>query len=194
MCCPRLRAGLAGLLLLLLASLARADEAAAWAALRSGSAIALVRHGLAPGVGDPPGWRLDDCSTQRNLNEAGRAEARALGERLRAEKIRVTRLLASPWCRCVETARLLGLAPPLQIDEAFANAYMLDDRRDELTRRGRAVLQGWRGPGVLVAVTHGQNIGLLTGYSPATGELVVVAGGEGGALRVVGVLPAAGTR
>jgi hypothetical protein len=122
-------AGLAGLLLLVLtAGPARADEAAAWAALRSGEAIALVRHGLAPGVGDPPGWRLDDCSTQRNLDDTGRAESRALGERLRAERIRVTRLLSSPWCRCVETARLLGLAPPVQIDEAFANAYMLDDR------------------------------------------------------------------
>src|SRR5678816_4237635 len=83
--------------------LAGADDSATWAALRRDGAVALVRHGEAPGVGDPPGWKLDDCATQRNLDDTGRAQARALGERLKAERIPVRRVLASPWCRTTAT-------------------------------------------------------------------------------------------
>jgi hypothetical protein len=64
------------------AQAANSDATAAWAALRSGS-IVLLRHANAPGVGDPPGFQLDDCSTQRNLDDVGRAQARALGARFR---------------------------------------------------------------------------------------------------------------
>jgi phosphohistidine phosphatase SixA len=163
---------------------ARADEAAAWAALREGGAVAvLMRHGQAPGTGDPPGWRLDDCSTQRNLSDAGRADARAAGERLRGEGVHVTRVLSSPWCRCVDTARLLDVGP-VRIEPTFSNAYMLPDRRESLAAGARTLLADWRGPGVLVVVTHGSNILALTGRHPASGEIVVVR--TDGALREVG--------
>ena len=157
---------------------AAADESAAWAALRKDGAVALVRHGEAPGVGDPPNWKLDDCSTQRGLNEAGRGQARALGARLRAERIPVARLLASPWCRTLETATLLGVGTP-QPDPTFSNAFVLSERRAELSAGARAVIAKWRGPGVLLVVTHGANIAALTGRHPATAELVVVAAADG---------------
>ena len=107
-------------------TLASADDSAAWAALHSDGAVALVRHAEAPGVGDPPGWKLDDCATQRNLDDAGRAQARALGARLKAERIPVRRLLASPWCRTIETATLLGVGT-VQPEPTFANAFVLSD-------------------------------------------------------------------
>ena len=89
-----------------------AEEAAAWAALRQGGRAALMRHADAPGgAGDPPGFRLDDCTTQRNLSARGREDAEAIGERLRIERVAVTKLLSSPWCRCVDTARLLNIGP-----------------------------------------------------------------------------------
>lgn len=182
---------LAGLVAMLLPPTARANEAAAWAALRQGGSIALIRHAEAPGVGDPAGWRLDDCSTQRNLNEAGRADARALGARLRAERIPVARLLSSPWCRCLETARLMNLGPPVQTEAAFSNAFVLNDQRDGLVERGRAVLAAWQGPGVLVVVTHGVNIQALSGYSPGTGEVVVLRRAADGSLQRVGAVSAA---
>ncbi len=180
-------AGLAGLVGTL--RIATADESAAWAALRAGGHVALMRHADAPGgAGDPPGFRLDDCASQRNLSDRGRADARAVGERLRAEGVRVTKLLSSPWCRCVDTARLLevGIA---EIEPTFSNAFVLADRRDALTRGAQAVIAGWRGPGTLLVVTHGANIQALTGYSPASGELVVVAAAPGGALRELGRIP-----
>ena len=175
------------LLFLILTGTARADEAAAWAALRQGGVVALMRHGDAPGVGDPDGWRLDDCTTQRNLSERGRDEARSVGARLRAERIAIARVLSSPWCRCVDTATLVGVGP-VQVEPAFANAFVLSDRREALRDGGQAVIGRWRGPGVLLVVTHGENIRALTGRSPATAEIVVVALRADGTLREIGSL------
>ena len=175
------------LLFLVFTGAARADEAAAWAALRQGGVVALMRHGDAPGVGDPPGWRLDDCATQRNLSDTGRADARAVGVRLRAERIAFGRVVSSPWCRCLDTAALVDVGP-VQVEPAFANAFVLRDRREALREAGRAVVAAWRGPGVLLVVTHGENIQALTGRTPATAELVVVAPGADGALREIGIL------
>ena len=93
---------------------AAAEEPAAalWDALRAGGHVALIRHAATTGgAGDPPGFRLDDCTTQRNLTDRGRAEARRLGERLRAEGIAVGKVLSSQWCRCRETADLMELGP-----------------------------------------------------------------------------------
>ena len=171
----------------------RADEAAAWAALRQGGVVALMRHGDAPGVGDPEGWRIDDCTTQRNLSERGRDEARSVGARLRAERIAIARVLSSPWCRCVDTATLVGVGP-VQVEPAFANAFLLADRRAALRERGLAVIGRWRGPGVLLVVTHGENIRALAGRSPATAEIVVVASGADGTLREIGSLAAQARR
>src|SRR5215472_4319256 len=108
------RLALVALALSLLASpTAAADEQDAWAALVGGSHIALVRHGNAPpgSGGDPPGFKLDDCATQRNMDERGRAQARAVGEAFRQHGVRVDKILSSPLCRCLETARLMALGP-----------------------------------------------------------------------------------
>ena len=76
---------------------AGAGEAEAWAALRAGRHVALMRHADAPGgFGDPPGFRLDDCATQRNLSAKGRGDAMRIGARLRSEGIAVEKILASP--------------------------------------------------------------------------------------------------
>ena len=89
-----------------------ADESeAAWQALAAGGHIAVMRHATAPGVGDPEGFRLEDCSTQRTLSEKGRGEARRIGEAFRARGVDVDDVYSSRWCRCLETAELLGLGP-----------------------------------------------------------------------------------
>jgi phosphohistidine phosphatase SixA len=152
-----------------------ASQDAAWTALKQGHAVALVRHAQAPGgAGDPPGFRLDDCATQRNLSSQGRAEARELGARFRAQNIPVAKVLTSQWCRCRETAELMNLGT---IEEAptFNNAFVLRERRDPLTQGARAIVAGWKGPGALVVVTHGANIWQLTGIQPAQAEAIVVA-------------------
>ena len=154
--------------------LARANEAAAWAALRAGGHVALMRHTDAPGgTGDPPGFKLDDCATQRNLSDQGRTEAGQIGARLKAESIAFEEILSSPWCRCMDTARLLDMGPVAPAP-TFGNVVVLHDQAESLTEGARASIAGWQGAGTLLVVTHGANIRALTGISPATGEIVVV--------------------
>jgi phosphohistidine phosphatase SixA len=177
--------------LLSILSLAQANEAPAWAALRGGGVVALMRHASAPGgTGDPPGFRLDDCTTQRNLDAQGRADARAVGAKLRAERVRFARVLSSPWCRCVDTARLLD-AGAVQTEATFSNVVVLADQREALSAGARRLIEGWAGPGSLLVVTHGANIRELTGIQPAEGEIVVVRGGRqsDGPLRALGRVP-----
>ena len=152
-------------------------EAAAIAELIPGGRVLLLRHAATvPGVGDPPGFRLGDCATQRNLSEAGRESARAFGARLAAAGVRFGPVLSSGWCRCLDTATLaFGRAerwPPL--DSFF------DDRRAEPARTAavRARIAAWRGPGTLVLVTHMVNIAAIAGESTAMGEALVLAPGR----------------
>src|SRR3989442_1533916 len=88
-----------------LASVAHAGEPV-WDALRTPGSVVVLRHSFAPGGFDPPDARLDDCSTQRNLDESGRAQARRLGEAFQHNGIVVGAVLSSPRCRCLDTARL----------------------------------------------------------------------------------------
>jgi len=152
-----------------------ASADAAWAALERGGHVALVRHGHAPGRSpDPPNFRLEDCATQRGLDERGRAQAVALGQALRRHGVQVERVLSSPWCRCLETARLMDYSPG--IFDALYNLMGPNPDRERQRRDFRATVAAWRGPGTLLLVSHGVTIGFLTGEAyPAEAEIIVLA-------------------
>jgi broad specificity phosphatase PhoE len=179
----RITLGCAALALAGRAGVARAEDAA-WEAARRGGAAVLMRHAIAPGGGDPPGFRLDDCSTQRLLSEAGRAQARAIGEGLRARGIASARVLSSAWCRCVETAALLGLGAVTI--EPILNSFFADRSTAEAqTAALRGLLRDRSGPRPLVLVTHQVNITALTGVFPAAGEsLLVYTGARAGTVAL----------
>ena len=159
----------------MIAANAADDNASAWTALRADGHVALIRHASAPGpAGDPADYKLDDCATQRNLSEQGRAEAHALGERFRAQRVKVGKIVSSQWCRCRQTADLMNIGP-VEDAPTFNNAFVLNATRDELTAGARAMISTWRGTGTLVVVTHGQNILAMLGVSPREGEVIVVA-------------------
>lgn len=169
---------------------AHAEDGSATAALTrlKAGGVLLLRHTSAPGTGDPPGFRLDDCATQRNLSAEGRREARAIGARLRAEGIPIARVLTSRWCRARDTAVEAFGASRVEdfpgLDSFFA------DRSEEADRTSavREAIAGWEGkPGVLAMVTHQVNITALTGIVPAEGEAVVIEPTPDGG-RVVGRL------
>jgi phosphohistidine phosphatase SixA len=146
------------------------DSQEAWAPLVSGRHIALIRHGNAPpGYGDPPGFKIDDCTTQRNLDERGRAQATALGEAFRQHGVRADKILSSPWCRCLETARLMGLGP---VGGTWVVAA--SDKSPERLAAMKQMLVNWRGPGTLVVVTHALTVQALVGIMPGQAETVVV--------------------
>lgn len=167
---------LLALLALLAASPAPADERL-WSLLKGGGQVVLIRHTVTtPGAGDPPGMRLDDCSTQRNLTDAGRRHARRIGEEFRARGIPVERVLSSPWCRCLETAKLaFGKA---EISSALSNLFGRPENRERQVRHMRALTIDKEYSGNIVLVTHGATIHALTGVSPGPGEIVVLSRGE----------------
>ena len=170
---------------------AQEETATLWAALRAGGHVALVRHAAtAGGAGDPPGFRLDDCATQRNLTDKGRAEARRPGEQFRSEDVVVGKLMSSQWCRCQETAALMDLGP-VELTSTFNNAFTLRDRVGTLTAGARAVVAGWTQSDTLVVVTHGANILPLTGEMPEEGGMVIVKPDPGSVakLRTLGHIP-----
>jgi broad specificity phosphatase PhoE len=152
--------------------LAGDDASDAWAALARGGHVALIRHGNAPpgSGGDPPGFRLDDCKTQRNLDDIGRAQARALGEAFRQHSVRVDRIVASPVCRCMETAQLMA------VGSVETSAVLLPDVSSTRVRLSELeqMISTWRGPGTLVLVSHGIAIAGLTGVTLQQAETLVI--------------------
>jgi len=164
---------LAVLALLLAFPAAPASAQDPWEALRAGGAVALLRHARAPGTGDPAGFRLEDCATQRNLSGEGREQARRIGAAFRERGVRVARALSSRWCRALDTARLaFGAAEPHPALDSF-----FGDRATEAAQTAslRDLVARWRGEaGVLALVTHQVNITALTGIFPAEGEVLVL--------------------
>jgi broad specificity phosphatase PhoE len=145
---------------------------ALWTLLKNGGQVVYLRHTITtPGVGDPPGFRLDDCSTQRNLTDAGRAHARRIGEAFRKRGIPVERVLTSPWCRCLETAQL-AFGRHDEVSTALSNLFGRQENRDQQVQQLKAFMPKKKGN--LVLVSHGSTIVAYTGISPDTGEMVIV--------------------
>lgn len=182
------RFGLVGALALLMvvagAAQARAEDAA-WAALADGGHVVMMRHATAPGIGDPPGFRIDVCETQRNLSAAGREEAQAAGTRLRQRGIRIDRVLTSAWCRCRQTAEAMAVGTP-EVEPALNSFFGGQGDGAAQTASARRLAAGWSGPGTLLLVTHQVNITALTGVFPASGEMVVLRPFGGDGVAVVG--------
>jgi broad specificity phosphatase PhoE len=180
----------------------RALDPATARALRDGGQVILMRLALTtPGVGDPPGYTLADCRTQRNLSGEGIQAALSQHALLLRGGIFIERALASPWCRTMDTARLVSGRTP----EAYAALESFFDEshqaaRERVTSRVLQTLLAWRGGGAargagtpsgnLLMVSHGLNLGALVGRVPGFGEGIVVhpRRPRGAALQVVGHL------
>lgn len=165
----------------------RADEAGLRAAVSGGSVI-MIRHGLTtPGTSDPLGFKLEDCATQRNLIDEGREESRKLGRLLRERGVKIDRVLSSAWCRCVETAELAGVGA-VEKDSALNNLFGRPQNREAQVRAMRKLIESWKGPGNLLLVTHGANMGAFMGVNPETaaGVVLVPAPGSDTGYRLVG--------
>jgi broad specificity phosphatase PhoE len=147
-------------------------EEPVWDALREPGAVVVLRHSYAPGSFDPPDARLEDCSTQRNLDESGRAQARRIGAAFRTSGVPVGTVLSSPRCRCLETARLaFGRA---EAWSALQGALNDSARRRRLAEEIEARIAAHRDGPPLVLVTHGSVVSDLTGLSVRMGAFVVL--------------------
>ena len=143
----------------------------------------IMRHALAPGGGDPADFTLGDCSTQRNLDDRGRAQARATGARIRSLGIGVDRVLSSQWCRCLETAELLDLGP---VEEAPAINSFFSDRAQgpRQTSAIRDQLLAMPPDQTVMLVTHWVNVIALIDRQPGSGEVFAFSIPDDGAIRI----------
>ena len=168
-----------------------AGDEAALAALRAGGVVVAFRHALAPGTFDPPGFRLGDCGTQRNLNDEGRAQARRMGEWFASRSLQPARVRSSPWCRCMDTATLAfgraqawdALASPRGVSESTGAANLKTLRRalvEASARRG--VFEVW--------VTHMFVLSDLASTHTASGEGLILQADGNGVPRVLARLAA----
>lgn len=156
-------------LLYLLSQAVRAADPIPLSELAKPGRLLMLRHANAPGNGDPPDFRIDDCATQRNLDQAGRAQAARLGQRLAQAGVARATLYSSQWCRCLETARLLALGPAQPLP-ALNSFYPRPQQREATLAALRAFLASLpaTGPPVIM-VTHQFTITGFTGDGTVSG-------------------------
>ena len=162
-------------------------EAQLWQALASTHHVAIMRHAIAPGIGDPSNFTLGERFTQRNLSSAGVNQAKRIGDRFREQGITEADVYSSEWFRCLDTANLLalgGVTPQPLLNSFFQDASQKGEQIQEL--RQWIIQQNTDNPRVLV--THQVNITALTGVYPSSGEIVVLRVGEGSDLTVLGTI------
>jgi broad specificity phosphatase PhoE len=156
-----------------------------WALLRQGGNVLLMRHAqTVPGIGDPPNFKLGDCSTQRNLNEVGREQSRRVAAAFQRENIAPDDVRSSAWCRCVDTA---DLAFGRHTVWSPINSFFQRSGREPQTLEVLQALKTFKAPRNLVLVTHQVNISALTGSFVAMGEILLTRPGQltDGRLRVL---------
>lgn len=171
-----------------IASPGRAADTIALAELAKPGRVLMLRHASAPGTGDPARFNLDDCATQRNLDEGGRAQAAALGKRLRQAGVLRARVYSSQWCRCLETARLLelGEVEPLPALNSFFGRPQQRDATIAALRDFLAKLPT-RGPPI-VLVTHQFTINAFTQGGTVSGGGSLFELNGTGAPRLLGAI------
>jgi phosphohistidine phosphatase SixA len=144
------------------------------------SRVVLIRHAMADQGTDASYVRFGDCTTQRNLSYEGRLEAQQMGAKLRTHGFLITRVIVSPFCRTMETAKLMRLRQ-MEVSPAFQN--IKNDRQDTAMAArldaAKIIMESWRGPGVLAIVTHSSTIKALTGLDPEDGKFIVYANHRG---------------
>jgi len=158
------------------------------AKLKAGGHILMIRHALAPGNGDPKNFKIGDCSTQRNLNETGRAQARSIGNWLRSKGVMSARVYASQWCRCLETATLMNLGSVQEFPALNSFYERMQDREPNIDALKDFISQQPMDGELIVLVTHFVTIGAIAGESVSSGTGVLLELKKDTSYEVVGRL------
>lgn len=165
-----------------------ADEKSLIEQMKSGNAVLMIRHANAPGIGDPANFDVNDCATQRNLDDEGREQAKAIGQWLRDHDIQAVKLYSSQWCRCLETARLMqmGTVNPLPALNSFFE--QTENREPNLTAIRKFIQNNTKPGELLIMVTHQVTISGITGEWTDSGEGKLVQADKTGNIKMLGEL------
>lgn len=165
-----------------------ADQAELIERMKAGGHILMIRHALAPGTGDPSNFQIGDCSTQRNLDDRGREQARSIGKWLRSKGVTSSRVYSSQWCRCVETADLIDMGPVTELP-ALNSFYELTQNRESNLKALRKFIAQQRSDGALIIlVTHYVTISAIADMGVSSGEGVLIEIQKDAPYRIVGRL------
>jgi len=143
--------------------------------LKTREYVLLMRHTLAPGIGDPPGYSLEDCKTQRNLNEEGQKQAVTIGHWLRKQGVQNAAVRSSTWCRCKDTAALLKF-DGYKIEPSLGSFFDQMSNAKEATHQLQKFISAnlrTKGNKALILVTHHVNILDFIGENIASGDMVL---------------------
>ena len=146
----------------------------AWNSAHEGDKIILIRHSLAPGGGDPPGFKIDDCKTQRNLNRKGINQSKKIGKLFKKNKAPIDQVLSSQWCRCKDTAKYAfgNFKEFTALNSTFQSPYNKNEPKQ--LKELYNLVKKWNGKGKnLVLVTHYSIITAVTNAVPNSGEIVI---------------------
>ena len=165
-----------------------ADQSDVINRLKAGGHILMIRHALAPGNGDPPNFKIDDCATQRNLDDTGRDQARSIGVWLRNNDVTSARVYSSQWCRCLETARLLNLGPVQELAALNSFYERTQDRGPNLKALNDFISQQPVTGELIILVTHFVTIAGIAGTGVSSGEGVLLTLHDEAPYTVVGRL------
>ena len=134
--------------------------------------VIFMRHALAPGFGDPHNFIKEDCSTQRNLNNKGRLQARFIGSYLKASEIKFSEILTSEWCRCIDTTKELSLGK-WETFSGLNSFFQGHERKDQVMNKLQKKLDSIDNSDLVLFVTHQVVIAEQTGVVPSSGEMVL---------------------
>ena len=134
--------------------------------------VIFLRHALAPGVGDPENFMKEDCSTQRNLNDKGRLQARLIGNYLRSTNLKFSQILTSEWCRCIDTAKELNLGQWTTFS-GLNSFFQVYEKKDQVMNKLQKKLDSLGYSDLALFVTHQVVISEQTGIMPQSGEMVL---------------------
>ena len=146
-----------------------------WEPAKRGDKIILIRHALAPGGGDPKGFKISDCTTQRNLNQIGINQSERIGELFKKNQIPVDKVLSSQWCRCKDTAKFAfkNYKEFSALNSTFQPPY--DKKAKKQIKELKDYIQKWNGNGGnLILVTHYVIISAITDVAPRSGEIIII--------------------
>ena len=170
-----------------------ASELLIWDKLSASSAkgyVLLLRHSLAPGVGDPENFKLGDCSTQRNLSQEGRDDAAEIGAWIKRQKVKIYRVESSRWCRARQTAKLLDIGKVKlnkNLDSLFRESDL--ESHPKTLKTKEQILNHRNKSGLLVLVGHYVNIAALVGVGVDSGEGLIVKANKNSVIKVLGATP-----
>ena len=141
--------------------------------LKDGGKLIFIRHAYAPGSGDPANFNLNDCSTQRNLSEEGRNQAKLIGEFFIKNKIEIDKVLSSEWCRCKETAKIAfrNFSTNSFLNSFYSLKYAKN--KDKQVIALNDYIKNFKSKKNLILVTHYVLISEVLNYGPSSGEIVV---------------------